>query len=579
MKKKDKDTRKKANADNAEGIKTIYEGIRKELTEVQFWKLFQPKDALQALEESRGMLLHVMNNIPQLIAWKDETLTYLGCNTNFADFFDLPGPNFIIGKKDVDLDLPVKNLSELRDYERQILKSNESRFHETSTFCDQEGIERIFDTNRIVLTDEKGNSVGLLLTHEDITDRIKANEKLRESEQKYRDLAELLPEIIYEANTDLEITYANPMAFEKLGYTRKELEEGLCIPELIWEQDLQRAKENIQEILKGERDVAHEYKMEKKDGTIFHARAHSRRILRNDEVVGIRGVVHDITDIKETESKLKESQEKLQELNKELENKVKRRTRELEKSRQKLKQQNIQLKKIDKLKNDFISMAAHELKTPLISISGYTEYILMKYEDELNSEIKKDMSIVRKNIDRLHKYMNQLLDVMKIDEQKLKMHKTTFNARRIIRSCIDELSYLIKQKNHDIETELKGDLSIKADEDKIFQVISNLLSNSIKYTPAGGLIQIKSDKQDGVFHFEIEDNGMGMDQEELSNVFDKFRVTNNGRIKDDFKKNGGTGLGLYISKGFIEAHGGTIKAHSEGEGEGSKISFTLPINR
>ena len=161
---------------------------------------------------------------------------------------------------------------------------------------------------------------------------------------------------------------------------------------------------------------------------------------------------------------------------------------ELLESEKKLREQNIKLMKLDQVKNDFITMAAHELKTPLISISGYTDYILMKYRSLLNPEITRDLLTVRRNISRLEVLMDQLLEVLKIDENELKLQKELINVSKLINNCLDELSYLINEKNLEIILDINNKIMLKVDSARIFTIFTNLISNAIKFTHDFGWI-------------------------------------------------------------------------------------------
>jgi len=233
--------------------------------------------------------------------------------------------------------------------------------------------------------------------------------------------------------------------------------------------------------------------------------------------------------------------------------------------------------KLDEIKNDFITMAAHELKTPLISISGYTDYILMKHRDLLAPQIIEDLKTVQRNVKRLEVLMDQLLEVMKIDEDKLKLQKDRVNVSKIINDCLDELSYLINEKNLEIKLEIDHEIMLNVDSTRIFTVFTNLISNAIKFTPDFGLIEISSTSIEGGYVFEVKDSGIGLTAEELGKLFKKFERLKQP-IRDDkiTIKDTGTGLGLYITKGIITAHGGDISATSEGPDKGSSFIFTLP---
>ncbi|MFX0187687.1 MAG: PAS domain S-box protein [Candidatus Hodarchaeota archaeon] len=247
---------------------------------------------------------------------------------------------------------------------------------------------------------------------------------------------------------------------------------------------------------------------------------------------------------------------------------------ERKKIEQELIKQNIELTKLDRAKNNFITMATHELKTPLISIAGYTEYILTKHKENLSIDIKNDLLIVQRNIDRLQNLINQLLDVIKMESDKMELNLELINITDIMYRCLNELSYLIKEKDHEMILNIDNEIFLNIDPDRIFQVFSNLISNAAKFTPKGGRIEISAKKEDSRYLFEVKDNGIGLSKNELKCVFEKFET-----VKQDKNENfpTGTGLGLYLSKGLVKAHGGKMWGTSEGRNKGSTFYFSLPI--
>ncbi|MHA1255340.1 MAG: ATP-binding protein, partial [Promethearchaeota archaeon] len=271
-----------------------------------------------------------------------------------------------------------------------------------------------------------------------------------------------------------------------------------------------------------------------------------------DKIISLQLATRDIIERKRSEQKLRESEKRLRE-------------------------QNVELKMLDEIKNDFITMAAHELKTPLISISGYTEYILTKYKEELGEitpEINKDLMIVQRNIKRLQNLMDQLLDVMKIESNKIELFKHPMNVKKIINNCIDELSYIIQEKNHNLVLNVDEEITLNVDSERFFEIISNLLSNAVKFTPKKGKIEISCDQRDdGTYLFKVKDTGIGLKTDELGKLFHKFQMVREYSGENYIK---GTGIGLFISKGFVEAHGGKIWATSDGHNEGTTFSFTIP---
>jgi PAS domain S-box-containing protein len=246
-------------------------------------------------------------------------------------------------------------------------------------------------------------------------------------------------------------------------------------------------------------------------------------------------------------------------------------------SEKKLREQNIELMKLDEVKNDFITMAAHELKTPLISISGYTDYILMKHRNNLPAEITEDLKTVQRNVKRLEVLMDQLLDVMKIDENKLSIQKEKVNVTKIINDCLDELSYLINEKFLEIILNVNSEIIVDVDPNRIFTVFTNLISNAIKFTQDYGWIEISCKRTEDKYIFEVKDNGVGLTEDELSRLFIKFEKIRQHDLTENLNiKESGTGIGLYITKSIINLHNGEIRAISEGLYKGTTFEFTLP---
>ena len=263
----------------------------------------------------------------------------------------------------------------------------------------------------------------------------------------------------------------------------------------------------------------------------------------------ILAIIQDVTEKKIAEEKLKESERKL-------------------------RQQNIELKELDKLKTDFISIAAHDLKTPLISVGGYVDLILLR-EKGLKKEVKEDLNRVLNNVLRLDGYINRLLDVMKIEAKKIELVKREENIHSIIIDCLTDLEFQVSQKDLTINVDVSENLKLKVDIFRISQAFLNLLSNAVKFTPKNGKIDISIVEEEENVLFKIKDNGKGLAPEEIQKLFGKFvRIEQGADGYSTLEK--GSGLGLYIARGFIEAHGGKIWVESKGRDLGAEFSFTLP---
>jgi signal transduction histidine kinase len=236
-----------------------------------------------------------------------------------------------------------------------------------------------------------------------------------------------------------------------------------------------------------------------------------------------------------------------------------------------------ELKESDKMKNEFINIAAHELRTPIQPILGLSEIIRPK----VNDKEREYMDVIIRNAKRLQRLTENILDVTKIESQSLKLNKERFNLNDVITNTIDDiiLNREFKNEKNDDNNNVKleyrpKDIFLEADRVRMTQVISNLLHNSIKFTKeGGGSISINTEEKDNLILVSIKDTGTGIDPEILPRLFSKF-VT---------KSYQGTGLGLFISKGIIEAHGGKIWAVSNNniiadEEKGATFYFTLPVS-
>jgi signal transduction histidine kinase len=232
------------------------------------------------------------------------------------------------------------------------------------------------------------------------------------------------------------------------------------------------------------------------------------------------------------------------------------------------------LKQSDKMKDEFVNIAAHELRTPIQPILGLSEIMRPK----VNSEDQVYVDVIVRNAKRLQRLTEEILDVTKIESQSLKIEAEEFNLKDVIVNCINDV-ILDKHLTNDGKDKPKilydpKDLPLKADKNRISQVVSNLMSNALKFS-SGGTISVQAslksnDKNNNnEVIVSIKDNGQGIDPEILPRLFSKFAT----------KSYSGTGLGLFICKSIVEAHGGSIWAENNSDGKGATFSFTLPLSK
>ncbi len=230
-----------------------------------------------------------------------------------------------------------------------------------------------------------------------------------------------------------------------------------------------------------------------------------------------------------------------------------------------------ELRKADRMQKEFIGIAAHELKTPIQAMLGMSG--LLKYYPERTDEV---IEVIRRNAVRLKRLSTNILDVTRIESQTLKLDKERFNIRDLIPNIIEDYKERIQNNTngkvrliYDNDSINNHPIVIEADKERIVQIISNLLSNSIQFTSEGYIsLEMATKVVDNEVTVTIRDTGIGINPEIMSRLFSKF-VTRSQQ---------GTGLGLFISKNIIEAHGGKIWAENNTlDGRGTTFSFTLPL--
>jgi signal transduction histidine kinase len=250
---------------------------------------------------------------------------------------------------------------------------------------------------------------------------------------------------------------------------------------------------------------------------------------------------------------------------------------ELKESKEKLQTTNDQLKVHDKMQKEFINVAAHELRTPIQPILGLTEFVYSKITDTNQREL---LTAVIRNVKRLQQLTEDILDVTRIESKSLKLKKEQFGLNDVISSVAEDYRRQIQESGSNIKLlyqPLEETVITEVDKTRIAQVISNLISNAIKFTKEGSILvkvqkrtheEEKEDNQEAIV--SVRDTGMGIDSEILPRLFSKFAT----------KSFQGTGLGLFISKSIIEAHGGRMWAENNTDGEkGATFYFTLPLGK
>jgi signal transduction histidine kinase len=235
---------------------------------------------------------------------------------------------------------------------------------------------------------------------------------------------------------------------------------------------------------------------------------------------------------------------------------------------------NEKLKELDHLKARFVANVTHDLKTPLVSILGYTEGILEERFGPLTGRQRDGLQIAVRNVERLQKLIEELLDFERIESGEVPLKRVDFDAASLVHAAIETLRPAIEAKRLQVRLRLPASLGLHGDRDLVARVFQNLLSNAVKFTGEGKALGVEArvGESDGQAFFTVWDHGEGIPTAAHKYLFTRFWQAE----KPERQKPSGTGLGLAIVKGILDAHGATIRVVSA-EGEGTSIHFTLPL--
>lgn len=393
----------------------------------------------------------------------------------------------------------------------------------------------------------------------ELHDNIKeSNEKLQQSnlqllmtEKKYKNLYDKSPSLLRSVTTEGILTDCNEAYAKSLGYTKEE-----AIGMSLFDHTAERSMENMRNDLKNwkkTQNISHtEIWMKRKDGIIFPTLLTGTSLFdEQGNMIGRTVALTDLTDIHKARLILEERESSLR------------------KQFEELKKLNIKLEIQDSMQKEFINVAAHELRTPIQPIIGLAESLRDKKGDISSQTNLIDMII--KSGKRLQRVSENILDVTRIESNTLKINKEGLNIKDLIYDLFQDFNYHLhsnyKEKDVELKFEAKEDIFVTADRSRLAQVIMNLFHNAIKFTDKG-IIAVSVEMVDGNVLVKVKDTGTGISNIVSSQLFTKFTI----------KSETGTGLGLFISKNIVEAHGGNMWAENNMGEKGATFAFTIPAN-
>ena len=510
----------------------------------------QVKQRTEELNDTNKLLQNVLDAIPSRVFWKDLDNIYLGCNTKFAGDAGEETVEAVIGKN--DFDFPWKDQAELyRKDDSKVMSSGQGKlnYEEPQTTPDGENIW--LETSKIALRKTDGSIYGVLGIYHDITPRKKMEEALKESKEIFA-IAETIAHIgSWDWNVEKGKLVWSDELFKIFGVDSRKFKPTVeRFIEHVHEDDKQHIIESIDQALENEEIVFDvEHRIVQADG---HERfVHNMGYVYRDnsgKSVRMVGAVNDITEQKNAEIKMMTAKDEAE--------------------------------KANKSKSTFLSNMSHELRTPLHGILSYAQLGIKKSVNQGDEKFHKYFFRINSSGERLKVLLNDLLDISKLEAEKMQLDIKQENIVWIIESCIDEQKALAESRRLNINLKVAESVpDVACDKNRIGQVVMNLLGNAIKFSPDEKLISIKVDKTELTYNakqaeavkISIADQGKGVAEADREIIFDKFVQSEQ---RDGFTT--GTGLGLAISKELVKLHNGKIWCQ-QAIGGGAELVVVLPV--
>jgi two-component system cell cycle sensor histidine kinase/response regulator CckA len=496
-----------------------------------------------ALRESEENYRALVEDMPALVCrfLPNGTLTFV--NNSYCRYFNKTRDELL--GADFFQFIPAEEREEVRKQYRSLTQESPAINYEHQVYTPDGDVHWQRWTDR-ALFDEKDHLYQYQSIGFDITESKKVEQALRISEERFREMAELMPMTVFESDIIGNLTFANRKAFDNFGYSQEDFDRGVNSLDMLVPEDRQRAAENIAKIMGGEEIGLNEYTALRKDGSKFPIMVHSTTIVRDGETLGIKGCLIDITDRKKAEEE-----------------------------RKRLETQFHQAQKLETI-GTLAGGMAHDFNNLMATILGNTSLLL--YDIDTTHPHYEPLKNIERQIKRGAELTTQLLGYAR----KGKYYVEPVNLNQIVEES--SAAFCRTRKEITIQCELADDLFVvEADQGQIQQVLLNLFVNAADAMPQGGNLVLKTsnathnDIKSKQYHpaagdylrLTVSDTGIGMEEKVRQRIFDPFFST---------KATGkGTGLGLASVYGIIKNHGGYIDVQSQ-KGQGSQFSIFLPAS-
>jgi PAS domain S-box-containing protein len=517
------------------------EGLARQILGVSI-DITDRKQAETNLRDSEAKLRLFIEQAPASVAMLDHEMHYLLVSQRWVDTYHLESIAAIMGRSHYDL---FPNLPDYWLKIHQRCLTGESEKCEEDWFLLPDGSEQWLSWEIVPWYTSTGAVGGILIFAEDITRRKQAEIELRQKNAILDVINESAPTPIFVKDRQGRIIYANPATLEVFGKSAAEV-IGYC------DCDLCPNFENAARVMESDRRIMESGQMEVVEESPDGIRTFlgMKVPYRNEagEVIGLIGISNDIT-------------ERVQ----------------LERAREQILQQEQAARetaeKANRIKDEFLAVLSHELRSPLNPILGWTRLLQNGKLDE--NRQREALATIERNAKLQTQLIDDLLDISRIMQGKLSLTVTPVSLTFVIPAAVETVRLAAETRNIQILLDLPTAIvPVSGDAARLQQVVWNLLTNAVKFTPNGGQVTIELRQLNHLAQIRVIDTGKGIDPQFLPHVFEYFRQAD----ATTTRKFGGLGLGLAIVRQIVEMHGGTVWAESEGENRGATFTVQLPFN-
>ncbi len=479
--------------------------------------------------EAQALLAAIIESSADAIIGKTLDGTILSWNSGAERLFGYSAAEAI--DKPITMIIPPERLDEEPAIIERLVRGESIEHFETVRVA-KSGRRMDISLTISPVRDNTGTIIAASKVARDISESKRAQRALRESEERFRFLAETIPSIVWTAAPDGTITYANRRWFDFCGLS-PEQDPAARRELVIHPDDYERCLTEWAESVRTGKEYEIEVRTRRHDGVYrwFMTRAVPLRDYLG-QVVSWFGVTTDIHDQKEMQEHLRE---------------------------------------VDQRKDEFLATLAHELRNPLAPIRNSLQFLRLAGSDQAAAEHAAE--IIDRQVNHLVRLVDDLLEVSRITRGKIELRKELVDLASLICSAVETSRPLIEAARHRLDVSFPSEpVMLEADAIRVSQVISNLLNNAAKYTEAGGQICLSARAEPSEVVISVRDTGVGIPPEMLPHVFEMFTQVDGSLSRSQ----GGLGIGLTLSRSLVELHGGSVVARSPGAGRGSEFIVSLP---